>query len=81
VGPVAGEQVRAAWRSAPNCPYVTSLTPSPVRRLVRAGDIRDCASGERRATGGAVQRNELLTVDQVLDELAVARRTFTRWRA
>ena len=28
-----------------------------------------------------MQRDELLTVDQVLDELAVARRTFSRWRA
>lgn len=73
--------VRAAARSAPNGPYVASLTPSRVRRLVRAAEVSDCASGERRTTGGAVQRDELLTVDQVLDELAVARRTFTRWRS
>lgn len=28
-----------------------------------------------------MQRDELLTVEQVLKELSVARRTFTRWRA
>jgi predicted site-specific integrase-resolvase len=28
-----------------------------------------------------MQRDELPTVAQVLDELAVARRTFSRWRA
>jgi predicted DNA-binding transcriptional regulator AlpA len=75
--------VRATGLSAPNSPYVASLTPIPLRRLVRAGagDVTNCASGERITTGEAVQRDELLTVDQVLDELAVARRTFTRWRS
>jgi predicted DNA-binding transcriptional regulator AlpA len=28
-----------------------------------------------------MQRDELLTVEQVLDQLGVARRTFARWRA
>jgi predicted DNA-binding transcriptional regulator AlpA len=73
--------VRAAKRSAPNGPYVASLTPNPLHRLVRTGGVKNCASGERITTGEAVQRDELLTVDQVLDELAVARRTFTRWRS
>jgi hypothetical protein len=51
-------------------------TPGDANRLHVARSLRD----GRGVAGGGMQRDELLTVDQVLDELAVARRTFTRWR-
>jgi predicted DNA-binding transcriptional regulator AlpA len=50
-------------------------------RLKPVWGATGAAREKPRTVGAAMQRDELLTVDQVLEELAVARRTFARWRS